>query len=42
MSKQTERKETNNISKLPFYPYKNFKITKLKKKKKGFFFFGSG
>ena len=32
------RKETNNISKLPFYPYKNFKITKLLKKKKAFFF----
>ena len=31
-------KKTNNTSKLSFYPYKNSKITKLKKKKKKSFF----
>ena len=32
-------KKTNNINKLPFCPYKNSKITKLKKKK-AFFVYG--
>ena len=30
----TKKKKLNNTSKLPFYPYKNLKITKFKKKKK--------
>ena len=31
-------KKTNNTNKLPFYPYKNLKITKLKKRVFFFFF----
>ena len=40
MKKKTQYKKqkTKIKSKLPFYPYKNLKITKLKKKKKKTFF----